>query len=503
MLEKPMKITRAMSAMCVLLLLGPAVLFAQPRDPRPQRPVRQGPMLERIHEALDTLELSAEQRQKIDQILDDAREELRSSMPEMRDMDPQQRREQMRDRMASVHKQVEAELNEQQQAQLKAKLDEIRGPAFGPPGARDGVEPPPGPPPAPGAGPGPDRQRPVMEMLRHAFESLDKLELSDEQKQKLDAVRQETRAAMQQLRAQAEKDFEELAKETRQLLDQAREQINTLLTPEQQARFRELLDEARRSMRDDRGPGAGRGPGPGLRSEMEEGMRPPAPRDRGPREPRGEQRQLRQRDREPPPAQAPPPPPPPPQQPEANAPAGQTGGASLAVGDPAPDLTLERLNGRPLQLSSFKGRVVVITFGSHTSPHFRQRAPQLEELRRTYGPRAVFVLVYTSEAHPTGQWELARNHQEQVRIAPHADIDARRAAAKGSRDALGLKSEILLDPMDNAAARAYGAGQSGAVIIGRDGKIVVVQNWLDPWGLKPWIDQAIEQPAPSSSADAQ
>ena len=161
------------------------------------------------------------------------------------------------------------------------------------------------------------------------------------------------------------------------------------------------------------------------------------------------------------------------------------------LGEPAPELALEGLNGRNVQLSSFKGKPLVIEFGSYTSPSFRQRAAKMEELAREYNTRASFLLVYTKEAHATGEWELDRNRDDGIRVAKHADLSARKSAAKDAKQALRINLiPIAIDNMDDAAMKAFGAGENSAVVVGRDGKIIAKEAWCDAFRLRAALDDA-------------
>ena len=140
-------------------------------------------------------------------------------------------------------------------------------------------------------------------------------------------------------------------------------------------------------------------------------------------------------------------------------------------GGASAELNLQGLNGRNVQLSSFKGKPLVIEFGSYTSPSFRQRAAKMEELSKQYGLRANFLIVYTKEAHAVGEWEIDRNRDDGVRVAKHTDIAARQVAARDARQALRLSIPITLDTMDDAVTTAFGASENSAIVIGRDGKI--------------------------------
>ncbi|XP_019626689.1 PREDICTED: type I iodothyronine deiodinase-like [Branchiostoma belcheri] len=67
---------------------------------------------------------------------------------------------------------------------------------------------------------------------------------------------------------------------------------------------------------------------------------------------------------------------------------------------------------------------------------------------------ADFVVVYVAEAHPTDGWALSGNMATDIR--QHRSLEERLAAA----EMLALHDipcPILVDTMDNAAARAYAA----------------------------------------------
>jgi hypothetical protein len=74
---------------------------------------------------------------------------------------------------------------------------------------------------------------------------------------------------------------------------------------------------------------------------------------------------------------------------------------------------------------------------------------------------------------------------------------ARRANAETVRQKLRLTAPILLDTMDNAARAAYGAGENGAVVIGRDGTVVLRQRWFEPGALRRAVDKAIAARPPT------
>jgi len=166
---------------------------------------------------------------------------------------------------------------------------------------------------------------------------------------------------------------------------------------------------------------------------------------------------------------------------------------ALTVGAAVPDVQLRKLDGTPVQLASFKGRPVVLEFGSYSSPSFRQRAAQMEQLKKEYGGRATFLVVYTAEAHPVGVWEADRNKDEKIFMEPHKTIEDRKAAAAKTKDALKISIPIVLDDMQDSAAKTFGAQQNGLVIV-RDGKVIGRQEWADPYGAKRLIENSLVKP---------
>jgi hypothetical protein len=149
------------------------------------------------------------------------------------------------------------------------------------------------------------------------------------------------------------------------------------------------------------------------------------------------------------------------------------------------------LTGRSIALSSFKSKPLVIEFGSYSSPSFRQRAATMEILQRQYEMRVDFLIVYTKEAHPVGGWEIDRNKDENIRVPAAGDMNARKIAARDAKQALKITIPIALDSIDDKTTSAYGAGENGAVIVGRDGKIVAKENWCDAFRLKAALEDVL------------
>jgi cytochrome oxidase Cu insertion factor (SCO1/SenC/PrrC family) len=70
-----------------------------------------------------------------------------------------------------------------------------------------------------------------------------------------------------------------------------------------------------------------------------------------------------------------------------------------ALGTVAPDFRLLDTAGVEHQLADFRGRPVVIEFGSYTCPIFCAQIGPMEMLADKH-PEAAFLVIYTREAHP-------------------------------------------------------------------------------------------------------
>jgi hypothetical protein len=172
-----------------------------------------------------------------------------------------------------------------------------------------------------------------------------------------------------------------------------------------------------------------------------------------------------------------------------------TGPDRLEVGVAAPDFKANKLDGLPVQLASFKDKYLLLAFGSYSSPSFRQRALALDELRKDFGVRVSFLVIYTREAHPAGSWEVDRNRDADIKVADHKDDPARREAARMARDKLKLRQlTFAIDSMDNAIARSYCAWPNdAAVLIDKDARVLAYQKWFEPYAMREAIELAIDK----------
>ncbi len=158
--------------------------------------------------------------------------------------------------------------------------------------------------------------------------------------------------------------------------------------------------------------------------------------------------------------------------------------ASPLLGKPAPDVELRRPDGRPVRLSSLRGRPVLLAFGSYTCPQFRHGAPVLNQLHERFGAQVAFLLVYIREAHPQGEWQSSINEREGVSL-PEARSETERAEhAAVCRARLAIPYQATLDRMDAGAEQAFSAFPSRAFVLDRSG-VVTFTTALDEASLRP------------------
>jgi Spy/CpxP family protein refolding chaperone len=244
---------------------------------RPERPggERGGPprepggMLERFRERVDELNLSAEQKTKIDGIVEKAKTDLKAAMAKAADAtSPEERRDAIREVMEPAREAIMNALDETQ----REKLRETMRNAFGGGGRPGGPDGPggdrPGGPPGREArrGRGPDApdgankpegpgspERSPMAMFGRVKDSLGKLNLSDEQKKKVEALMAEQQKKISDLQTEAEKQQAEMRGKFRETMIAGHDRLDELLTEEQRTKLREMMPPPR-DAREPRGP---------------------------------------------------------------------------------------------------------------------------------------------------------------------------------------------------------------------------------------------------------
>jgi len=78
------------------------------------------------------------------------------------------------------------------------------------------------------------------------------------------------------------------------------------------------------------------------------------------------------------------------------------------LGSPAPDFTLENLNGEPVVLSAFRGQPVLLNFWASWCPPCRKEMPDLQRFASKYGDRVQLLGVNWGESDDDVRRFLAR-----------------------------------------------------------------------------------------------
>ena len=172
-------------------------------DPQPPRP-EPSRWLTRMRSALDGLQLSDDQKQKVDGFFSDAEKGLKQAKDEAGD-DRRELMQKSREVFSHLREQVSSVLSDDQKQALRDKLF---------------------------------NQLPA-EMMNRLKASLEKLGLSDEQKQKVNDILADTQKQLEDLHKSADQTASETRTKVRDLLRSTREKIQSVLTDEQKQKLEE------------------------------------------------------------------------------------------------------------------------------------------------------------------------------------------------------------------------------------------------------------------------
>ena len=123
----------------------------------------------------------------------------------------------------------------------------------------------------------------------------------------------------------------------------------------------------------------------------------------------------------------------------------------------------------------------------------------LHELWERYRDRVEFAVVYIREAHPEEGWVVTPNRDQGIRVSDPTTDDERREVAASCALRLEIRMPVVIDPVDDRIARAYGALPDRLYLIGRGGH-VAFQGERGPFGFVPSeLEAAIETELSRSS----
>ena len=108
----------------------------------------------------------------------------------------------------------------------------------------------------------------------------------------------------------------------------------------------------------------------------------------------------------------------------------------------------------------------------------------LHELWERFGDRIDFAVVYIKEAHPEEGWVVTPNRDDDILVNDPTSDEQRQAVATECALRLKIRMPVVIDPIDNEIARAYGALPDRLYLVERGGK-VAYQGAAGPFGFKP------------------
>ena len=145
----------------------------------------------------------------------------------------------------------------------------------------------------------------------------------------------------------------------------------------------------------------------------------------------------------------------------------------LKPGVPAPDFTLNDINGRPVTLSSFRGRQVVLVFWASWCPDCRAEVPQLKALQAHANPEKVaFVSVSFDRTLEALQTYVDENYLPGVQLFdPAGKKESKVADSFGvkwipslyllDKDGKVLLGTVMIDKIEKALGSAVTLKKSG------------------------------------------
>lgn len=127
--------------------------------------------------------------------------------------------------------------------------------------------------------------------------------------------------------------------------------------------------------------------------------------------------------------------------------------------------------GKQVRPSDFLGKWVVLETGSATCSMYTKDIEEMKKLEAEF-PDVVFLLIYVREAHP-GE-----------RLGPHKSMEEKLRAARLLRPRYGEHRRILVDNLEGAFHRAYGAMPDVVYVMRPDGTIHYRCNWATPQAIR-------------------
>lgn len=163
--------------------------------------------------------------------------------------------------------------------------------------------------------------------------------------------------------------------------------------------------------------------------------------------------------------------------------------AGVQPGQPLPRLSLVDLEGRPVDATDLpRGRPLVLVTCSLTCNIARRQARAIADLQRRFGDAVAFAMVYTIDAHPTGdpcpytgdEWVPPDNGNDGVLVRQPVTLEERRALARRYAEGWAAGVPVFVDTLDNTSWRALGGAPNVGLCVDANGTVVSRNGWCDP-----------------------
>jgi Spy/CpxP family protein refolding chaperone len=453
---------RFLLATTIVILLAFTAMPA-PGQTSAATPITRDPaaLLNRIKAVTEQLDLTPDQKTQIEAIFKQSADDLQSATADLQNASADEKTERYREILTDLRQQVGEALTPDQRSQLLDKLQALRSSTTAPTDNGNSTATPPATP-TPGQRPGGFGKNGKgggagglgMRILDALKTNLAQVALSADQQAQVDSLLSDGKQQIESIRAEVlngSLDRDAGRQKGLAVFGTIRSKLANILTPDQLDQLRQLMQQSAPGKAHRALPTAGNAGVPAQKPVAPQATTAPAVSAAKP-------------------------------------------GQALAVGQPAPDFQLKTLDGERVGLSSYNHKLLVLVLGSYTNPTLRDRAAGLESLRERYtGDGVNFLIVYTRETHPAGGWEIQRNKTDEISIPQPSTEAERESIAERAKSAMNLSILMAPDTMDDKTATTYAVGDGvAAYLIGRDGKILFHQSWLEPMALEGAIENGME-----------
>lgn len=181
------------------------------------RRLQPGAFLNRLHELVNGLNLTADQKPKVEAMFAKASDDMKTTLASAREQGTDRREvgQKIRSIMNDLRDGLKTILTEDQVQALQQQL--------------------PGQSQANGGGPG--------QLLQRITSAFDKLNLSDDQKKQVEDVLKATRDQIEKIRGQATSGTDDTRGKFRAAIEEARQKLENILTPDQKEKFGKIQEE--------------------------------------------------------------------------------------------------------------------------------------------------------------------------------------------------------------------------------------------------------------------